>query len=298
MTETEKKLKTKDMIICIFCTLLAILAIVFYFLPAFNVKHRVGPQVDYEQCNYSAWEMTKAVFTDTKVIGSNMEGLLHIKDSYAFAILVSGILMPLGVICTICTTIFAYLSWLVDERFKQYCFLFSLCGMMFTTITLVCTWFIAIQLRDGNNVDFFNYNLKGSISYASFINLILAFVVAIIACAYNYFLDDDDEDDEEEEDEEEDEAPRKTKSKEPVILEETPKVKSREPAIIEELQKEAMVAVKEDEPKFVNKKVPASEVKKPATTKKATSRTSTGAKKVASSKSTTAKKTTTSKTTK
>ena len=296
MVETEKKFKTKDMIICVFCTLLAILSIVFYFLPAFNVKHRVGPQADYEQCNYSAWEMTKAVFTDTKVMGSNMEGLLHIKDYYTFAVLVSGILMPLGVICTICTTIFSYLSWLKNEKFKQYCFLFSLCGMMFTTITLICTWFIAIQLRDGNNVDFFNYNLKGSISYASFISLILAFVVAIIACAYNYFLDnfdDEDEDyeDDDEEEEEEEVKPRKVKAE---------AVSAPKSSIIEELQKEAMVEVKEEEPKFVNKKVPASETKtgtkKTSTTSKATSK-STGTKTTSAKKSTTTKKSTTSKST-
>ena len=204
MAEAKKNLKTKDMLIAVFCTILAILSIVFYFLPAFNVKHRYGPQEEYDQINYSAWEMTKAVFTDTKVIGSNMEGLLYIKDTYAFAIMLSGILMPLGIICTICTTVFAYISWLKSEKFKQYCFLFSLCGMMFTTVTLICTWFIAIQIRDGNNFDFFKYNLKGSISYASFVSLILSFVVAIIACAYNYFLDNFDDEEDEDEDEEED----------------------------------------------------------------------------------------------
>ena len=221
MAETKKNIKYKDMLIAIFCTVLAILCIVFYFLPAFNVKHRVGPQVDYEQVNYSAWEMTKAVFTDTKVMGSNMEGLLHIKDTYAFAVIVSGILMPLGIICTICTAVFSYISWLKSDAFKQYCFLFSLCGMMFTTVTLICTWFIAIQIRDGNNFDFFNYNLKGSISYAAFVSLILSFVVAIIACAYNYFLDNFD-DEEEDEEEEEPKKEKKVEVKEEKVEEEKP----------------------------------------------------------------------------
>lgn len=300
MTETEKKFKTKDMVICVFCTLLAILSIVFYFLPAFNVKHRVGPQADYEQCNYSAWEMTKAVFTDTKVIGSNMEGLLHIKDTYAFAVIVSGILMPLGIICTIATTVFAYFSWLKNEKFKQYCFLFSLCGMMFTTVTLICTWFIAIQLRDGNNVDFFNYNLKGSISYASFISLILAFVVAIIACAYNYFLDNFDEDDEEYDDEDDDEEPRGGKASADAKANE-PKESER---VIAELQKEiaelqkVAAATTKEEPKTASKKASTTGAKpvakKTSQAKTSSTRTST-AKKTTSGAKSTANKTTTVK---
>ena len=259
MAETKKNIKTKDMLIAIFCTILAVLCIVFYFLPAFNVKHRVGPQVDYEQVNYSAWEMTKAVFTDTKVMGSNMEGLLHIKDTYAFAIMVSGILMPLGIICTICTAVFSYISWLKSEKFKQFCFLFSLCGMMFTTVTLICTWFVAIQIRDGNNFDFFNYNLKGSISYASFVSLILSFVVAIIACAYNYFLDnfDDEEDDEEEEEEE----PKKVEKAEPVVEEKVEK----KPATKTTAAKKPTTAKKTTTTK-------ATTTKKPATAKKTTTK--------------------------
>ncbi len=260
---TEKKFKTKDMLIAIFCTVLAVLCIVFYFLPAFNVKHRVGPQVDYEQINYSAWEMTKATFSNTKVIGSNMEGLMYIKDTYAFPILASGILMPLGIICTITTAVFSYLSWLKNEDFKKYCFLFSLVGMMFTTVTLICTWFVAIMIRDGNNFDFFNYNLKGSISYASFVSLILSFVVAIIACAYNYFLDNFD--DEEEEEDEEDEEPKKPAKKEQPVVEE----KVEEPVVTEAK--------------------PKAEVTKTATTKKPSSTKTTTTKKPAT-KTTTATK--------
>lgn len=292
MAETKKNLKTKDMLIAVFCTILAVLSIVFYFLPAFNVKHRYGPQEEYDQINYSAWEMTKAVFTDTKVIGSNMEGLLYIKDTYAFAVMLSGILMPLGIICTICTTVFAYISWLKNDKFKQYCFLFSLCGMMFTTVTLICTWFIAIQIRDGNNFDFFKYNLKGSISYASFVSLILSFVVAIIACAYNYFLDNFDDEDEEDEDEEENKKVLATAGATNV------EVAGVEPIAIKEPPTTNTVV--EDKPKTT-----ATRTTKPASARKTTSSTTkstTAAKKTATkstaSKTTTKKPTTKSATTK
>ena len=36
------------MVIAIFCTLLAILCIVFYFLPAFNIKHSTGPMAEFD----------------------------------------------------------------------------------------------------------------------------------------------------------------------------------------------------------------------------------------------------------
>ena len=199
---SDKKIKTKDMVIAILCTLLAILCIVFYFLPAFDVKHKSDPSADFEVVACSGWDMTKSVFTDTIVLGTNMEKLLAIKDTYGFAVILSGILLPLSIICSIATAVFAYLSWLKNEDFKKYCFLFSLVGMVFGTLTLISTWYIAIQIRSGNNFQVFGANLKGSISYASFVNLILSFVVAIIACAYNYFLDNFDEEDEEDDDEE------------------------------------------------------------------------------------------------
>lgn len=283
MAEAKKNLKTKDMLIAVFCTILAILSIVFYFLPAFNVKHRYGPQEEYDQINYSAWEMTKAVFTDTKVIGSNMEGLLYIKDTYAFAIMLSGILMPLGIICTICTTVFAYISWLKSEKFKQYCFLFSLCGMMFTTVTLICTWFIAIQIRDGNNFDFFKYNLKGSISYASFVSLILSFVVAIIACAYNYFLDNFDDEEDEDEDEDEDKKVLATAGATNV------EVERAEPIRVEENPTTNAVVV--DKPKTSE----ATRTTKPSSARKTTGST---AKSTTTAKKTTSKSATTRSTTK
>ena len=206
----EKQFKTKDMIIAVFCTLLTILGIVFYFLPAFSVEH--SPNISFDNAEtvmYSAWDMTQALFTRTKDWGSELIGLMYIKDVYGMAVALSGILMPLGLICSVVTTVFAYFSWFKGEQFKKFCFLFSLCGMVFHTITLISTWFIAIQLRNGNAyLDYFSNNIKGSIAYASFVSLILAFVVAIVACAYNYFLDnfdDDDEDYDDEEDDEEDE---------------------------------------------------------------------------------------------
>lgn len=201
----EKISKKKDMVIAIFCTILTILCIVFYFLPAFNIKHSPDGR-DYEVVSYSGWEMTIATFSKTKYIGAdapNWAGLMYIKDTYGLAVCLSGVLMPLSIICIIATTVFTYLSWFKGESFKKFSFLFSLCGMIFQTITLISTWFIAMVTKDGKNYGFFDNNLKGGMSYAAFVSLILAFVVAIIACAYNYFLDNfDDEEDDEDEDEE------------------------------------------------------------------------------------------------
>ena len=204
----ENKIKTKDMLIAIFCTFLTVLCIVFYFLPSFSVEH--SPNLNLENSEvltYSAWDMTRAAFTTSKDLESNLIGLMYIKDVYGVAIIISGIMMTIGIICEILTTIFAYLSWFKGEKFKKYCFLFGLCGMLFSTITLISTWFIAIQVRSGNvYLDYFNSNIKGSILYGSFVSLILSFVIAIIACAYNYFLDNfDDEDDEQEQQTESDE---------------------------------------------------------------------------------------------
>ena len=215
----EKQLKIKDMIIAVICTLLTVLSIVFYFLPAFSVEHSASLSFEIsEKLNYSAWDMTKAVFTSTIDWGSPIVGLLYIKQVYGMSIMISGLLMPIGIIFTIATTVFAYLSWFKGEKFKKFCFLFSLCGMVFTTITLISTWYLAIQLRNNANgaLDYFSYNIKGSISYGSFVSLIIAFVVAIVACAYNYFLDnfdeeeyEDDDEDEEDEEEEEEITPKK-----------------------------------------------------------------------------------------
>lgn len=201
----EKQFKTKDMIIAVICTILAVLSIVFYFLPAFSVEHSASLNFETsEKLYYSAWDMTRAVFASSKDFGSSIIGLLYIKDVYSMAVVISGIVMPIGIACIIATTVFAYLSWFKGEKFKKLCFLFGLCGMMFTTITLISTWYIAIQLRSGNGlIDYFYYNIKGSIAYGSFVSLIISFVVAIVACAYNYFLDNFDEEEEEVEEEEE-----------------------------------------------------------------------------------------------
>lgn len=193
------------MIIAVICTILAVLSIVFYFLPAFSVEHSASLNFETsEKLYYSAWDMTRAVFASSKDFGSSIIGLLYIKDIYSMAVVISGIVMPIGIACIIATTVFAYLSWFKGEKFKKLCFLFGLCGMMFTTITLISTWYIAIQLRSGNGlIDYFYYNIKGSIAYGSFVSLIISFVVAIVACAYNYFLDNFDEEEEEVEEEEE-----------------------------------------------------------------------------------------------
>ncbi len=223
----EKQFKTKDMIIAVICTILAVLSIVFYFLPAFSVEH--SPSLNFETSEklyYSAWDMTRAVFTKVINWDSDIVGLMYIKKVYGMAVFISGIVMPIGIACLITTTVFAYLSWFKGEKFKKFCFMFSLCGMMFTTITLISTWYIAIQLRSGNvAMDYFAYNIKGSIAYGSFVSLIISFVVAIVACAYNYFLDnfddEEDEEDEEEIDEEEEQKPAKK-----VAPKETAKAKS------------------------------------------------------------------------
>ena len=83
----EKGFKTKDMIIAIFCTILAILCIVFYFLPAFNVQHSTSPVGDFTKVSYSGYELTRAAISSTKVIGYNWDGLMYIKDTYGFAII-------------------------------------------------------------------------------------------------------------------------------------------------------------------------------------------------------------------
>jgi large-conductance mechanosensitive channel len=128
-------------------------------------------------------------------------------------IFLAGILSPLAILAIILTTVFAYLAWLKNERFKGFCFLCGLVGMMFATIVLVAVWFMALKIKTGEVTFSYLYlNVKGNISYGSFVSLILAFVVAIVSCAYNYFIDsgdedydDEDEDDEDEEDEDEEE---------------------------------------------------------------------------------------------
>ena len=239
----EKQKKTKDMVIAIFLTILTILCVVFYFLPAFNVKHRFSISDDYDTVIFKASEITQALFSDTAVMESNLEKLLAIKETYGFAIALAGLMMPVSILCIMATTVFAYLSWLKNESFKKYCFIFSLMGMIFATMTLIATWFMAIQIRDGNNFDVFGANLKGSISYGAFVSLILAFVVAIVACAYNYFLDNfDEEDDEEEEDDDEEYEIVKVKKVKPVTA-----TAGANPVLEKAKEKE------KDNTKFINK---------------------------------------------
>lgn len=200
----NKAFKTKDMMIAVFCTILAVLAIIFYFLPAFNIQHTASIGVDYETVSFSAWNMTQASFTSTKVLGSDLLTLLELKDAYGMPIFLAGILAPLAILSILLTTTFAYLSWLKNDNFKKFSFLFGLVGMMFATITLIAVWFMALKIKTGEvSFSYLYVNIKGNISYGSFVSLIISFVVAIIACAYNYFIDGDDEEDEEEEEEEE-----------------------------------------------------------------------------------------------
>ena len=112
----NKTFKIKDMMIAVFCTILAILAIVFYFLPAFNIQHTASIGVDYETVNFSAFNMTQATFTNEKVLGSDLLTLLELKDAYGMPIFLAGILSICAIICIILTTAFAYLSWLKNEK--------------------------------------------------------------------------------------------------------------------------------------------------------------------------------------
>ena len=252
----QKKFKTKDMIIAVFCTILAILCIVFYFLPAFNIQDSTSPYTEFEQHLYSGWDMTRATFARNKVYGTVWGELTFVKEVFGFAVILGGILMPLGIVCVLITTAFAYLSWLKNEELKKFCFMFSLCAMIFQTVTLICTWFIALMSKNGTYQELFKANVKGGMSYGAFVSLILVFVVAIIACAYNYFLenfDDEDEEDEEDDEEEEDEEPAPKKKKKVIVVDED----------------EEIVVVKKTTKTETTKSAPAktTTTKKPATKK-------------------------------
>ena len=116
----NKTFKIKDMMIAVFCTILAILAIVFYFLPAFNIQHTASIGVDYETVNFSAFNMTQATFTNEKVLGSDLLTLLELKDAYGMPIFLAGILSICAIICIILTTAFAYLSWFLYPLLLAY----------------------------------------------------------------------------------------------------------------------------------------------------------------------------------
>ena len=126
----EKQFKTKDMMIAVICTLLTILCIVFYFLPAFTVEHSANIGLESSEVeSYSAWQMTQALFTKTKDWNSDIIGLMYIKDVFGMAVAISGILLPLGIACAITTTVFAYMSWFKGEKFKKFCFYVTIVGI-------------------------------------------------------------------------------------------------------------------------------------------------------------------------
>lgn len=236
----EKNKKIKDMVIAIFCTILAILCIVFYFLPAFNVKDTPALTQEFKTSEYSAFDITRVMFLKDKYADVPWAGLTYIKDAFGIPVFLAGALTPLAILCCITTAVFAYLSWLKSESFKKYCFLFSLCGMIFQTISLITVWFMALQIRSDTEKEvlnlYFDSNMKGGMSYASFVSLILAFVIAIIACAYNYFLENfDDEEDEEDYEDEYDEDDDDDEYEEVIIR----RKKKKTPAEIEDGSKKA-----------------------------------------------------------
>ena len=49
-------------------------------------------------------------------------------------------------------------------KVAKFCFLFSLCGMVFQTLSLIVTWFIAIQTKSGNHYGYFKG--KMTVKYA------------------------------------------------------------------------------------------------------------------------------------
>ena len=221
MQETRK---TKDMVISIICITLSILSIVFYFLPAFSIRHSVDGGV-YTTQYYSGFDITRSLFTNTTVLGSQFQNMLEIRDLFTYQTFLSGIMLPLGIIASVATAVFTTLAWLKDEKFKQFAFLTSICDMFFVTVSLIATWLIVMSIHSGVEIGNLYNNKISSMGIAAFAGLILAFVIAIVACAYYYFLDgiDVDEDDDEEEvaetDEDEEKEPQNTEDEEkPDIL--------------------------------------------------------------------------------
>ena len=194
------------MIISIICIVLSILCIVFYFLPAFSIRHSVDGAV-YTTQYYSGFDITRSLFTNTSVLGTPFQNMLEIRNMFTYQTFLAGVMLPLGILASIATAVFTTLSWLKDEKFKQFAFLTSICDMFFVIVSLISTWLIAMNIHSGIEIGNLYNNKICSMGIASFAGLILAFVIAIVACAYYYFLDEDDEeyDEEEEEEYEEDE---------------------------------------------------------------------------------------------
>ena len=203
MQGAEKK--TKDMIISIICIVLSILCIVFYFLPAFSIKHSVDGAIYLTQ-NFSGFDMTRSIFTNSYTLGSHFQNMIDIRNMFTYQTFLAGILLPLGILASMGTATFTTLSWLKDEKFKQFAFLTSICDMFFVIVSLISTWLIAMNIHSGIEIGNLYNNKVCSMGVAAFAGLILAFVIAIVACAYYYFLDEDEElEYEEDEDEDEDE---------------------------------------------------------------------------------------------
>lgn len=196
--------KTKDMIISIICIVLSILCIVFYFLPAFSIKHSVDGAIFLTQ-NFSGFDMTRSLFTNSYILGSPFQNMLDIRNMFTYQTFLAGVMLSLGILASIGTAVFTTLSWLKDEKFKQFAFLTSICDMFFVIVSLISTWLIAMNIHSGMEIGNLYNNKVCSMGVAAFAGLILAFVIAIVACAYYYFLDDEDEEEEYEEDEDEDE---------------------------------------------------------------------------------------------
>lgn len=194
--------KTKDMIISIICIVLSILCIVFYFLPAFSIKHSVDGAVYLTQ-NFSGFDMTSSLFADTYVLGTPFQNMIDIRNMFTYQTFLAGVMLPLGVLASIATAVFTTLSWLKDEKFKQFAFLTSICDMFFVIVSLISTWLIAMNIHSGVEIGNLYNNKVCSMGVAAFVGLILAFVIAIVACAYYYFLDEDDEEEYEEDEDEE-----------------------------------------------------------------------------------------------
>ncbi|MBQ9791338.1 MAG: hypothetical protein IJW28_02005 [Clostridia bacterium] len=194
--------KTKDMIISIICIVLSILCIVFYFLPAFSIKHSVDGAVYLTQ-NFSGFDMTSSLFADTYILGTPFQNMIDIRNMFTYQTFLAGVMLPLGVLASIATAVFTTLSWLKDEKFKQFAFLTSICDMFFVIVSLISTWLIAMNIHSGVEIGNLYNNKVCSMGVAAFVGLILAFVIAIVACAYYYFLDEDDEEEYEEDEDEE-----------------------------------------------------------------------------------------------
>ena len=147
--------------------------------------------------------MTSSLFADTYILGTPFQNMIDIRNMFTYQTFLAGVMLPLGVLASIATAVFTTLSWLKDEKFKQFAFLTSICDMFFVIVSLISTWLIAMNIHSGVEIGNLYNNKVCSMGVAAFVGLILAFVIAIVACAYYYFLDEDDEEEYEEDEDEE-----------------------------------------------------------------------------------------------